>query len=99
MGAARSSTASLRLAGSLSAPLATITLRPRARATMPSLRYTGKAAPPRPVRSRLLDAVDQQPGAAPVGQPAVPGQVGAQVFRDPGDQRQQAGQPGRILAA
>src|ERR1700761_5821799 len=50
-GAIRSSIASLRLAGSLSAPLATITLRrPRARAVASGLRATGNAAPPRPVR-------------------------------------------------
>ena len=53
LGASRSSISSLRLAGSLSAPLATATLRPwrgPARATRASFRYTGKAAPPRPVR-------------------------------------------------
>ena len=52
-GAARSSSSSLRLAGSLSAPLATTTFRPRAWATMASFRYTGKAAPPRPVRPEV----------------------------------------------
>ena len=46
----RSRNSSLRLAGSLSAPLATAALRPRAAATTASLRCTGKAAPPRPVR-------------------------------------------------
>ena len=50
-GAIRSSSSSLRLAGSLSEPLATITFRlARDRATMAIFRYTGKAAPPRPVR-------------------------------------------------
>ena len=50
-------------------------------------RRRGRSGPP----ARRLD---QQPGPPRYGRRAVPGEVGAQVFRAPRDQRQQAGQSG-----
>jgi hypothetical protein len=48
----------LRLAGSLSTPLATTTVGPDAAATAASLRPAGKAAPPRPVSpDRLTSSI------------------------------------------
>ena len=71
-GANQSSAASLLLAGSPSAPLATTTGLPPALATADSFLATGNAAPPRPVRPAAPTSLDQRSAADPL-----PGRAGA----------------------
>ena len=86
----------MRLAGSLSAPFATTTLRPwrgpgpRDRGQL-AVHREGRAAPAG--QAGRLDVLDERAGLAAVRGGAVPGQVGAQVL---GGGRQQAGQSGSL---
>ena len=81
----------MSLAGSDSAPFAitagVLLRRSAASRTAASLRWTGKAAPPRPVRPDFSMSLISAPGlagvpdAVAVGQVAVPGEVRGQVLR------------------